>query len=583
LASDIWYGTSGPRSARIVVVGESWGWEEQQARAPFVGQSGQELRRMIAEAGLDPDECFYTNVVPERPDGNEMWRFFSPTKGAVAPFVRGLYPLPNVVEGLRCLHEQLRAIKPLVVVACGNYALWALTNCTSWSTPAEAEGRRVPSGIMQWRGSQWYCDAVPDLATLPLVPLIHPAAILRAWYNRAVTVHDLRERVCKQGLARDWRGPKPQVHAPPTFEHARSTLIHWINSCNNGNKLRLMNDIETARGLMTCIGFADSPQFAMSIPFIRTGYGQPFESYWTYEEEKTLVKLIRTLLSHPNCLVEGQNYLYDIQYIQKFLGCTPQHAFDSMLAHHLLFPGTPKGLDYLSSLYCKYHWYWKEDHKEWDMRGSIEQLLQYNALDCLKNFEINTVLKDLIPKLGQEAQWAEEMEKNSLALEMMNRGIRIDTGERGMFLMNLCAEADSMAFWFNRILPQEFVSPDAGKGVAAWWQSPHQQRRFFGTDLGFNLPTNRKTDRKTFNGEALTQLGDRHPEFIRLFEALELFRSIRVFTNTFVRAELDDAPGGSRMRCMFNTAGTETFRWSSSENAFGRGTNLQNIPKGEED
>jgi hypothetical protein len=36
------------------------------------------------------------------------------------------------------------------------------------------------------------------------------------------------------------------------------------------------------------------------------------------------------------------------------------------------------------------------------------------------------------------------------------------------------------------------------------------------------------------------------------------------------------------MKCSFNTAGTETFRWSSSTNAFWRGTNLQNIPKGEE-
>jgi hypothetical protein len=65
-----------------------------------------------------------------------------------------------------------------------------------------------------------------------------------------------------------------------------------------------------------------------------------------------------------------------------------------------------------------------------------------------------------------------------------------------------------------------------------------------------------------------------------IFDALEEFRSISVFHNTFVKAPLDP---GDRMRCMFNVSGTETFRWSSSKNAFGRGTNLQNIPAGEED
>ena len=143
-----------------------------------------------------------------------------------------------------------------------------------------------------------------------------------------------------------------------------------------------------------------------------------------------------------------------------------------MLAHHLLFPGTPKGLNYLSSLYCRYHWYWKEDHKEWDMRGSIEQLLEYNALDCLRNFEVNTVLHNLIPKMGMEALWPEEMEKNQLALEMINRGVRIDTEERGQFLLGLIGEADSLAFWFEKVLPQAMVSPDAKRGVAAWWASP---------------------------------------------------------------------------------------------------------------
>jgi uracil-DNA glycosylase len=579
--TDIWHGTSGPRTAPIMVVGEAWGYEEQIEGRPFVGQSGQELRRMLAEAGIQPESCFFTNVIPARPEGNEMWRFFEPAKGATLPPLRGLHPLPELRSALESLYAQIRTVQPKVVVACGNYALWALTNCTSFSTTQDSMGRRVPSGIMQWRGSQWWADVMGDPQPVPLVPLIHPAAILRAWYNRAVTVHDLRERVAKQALRGDWRAATPATTlAPPSHDEAVRHLKRWLERCQDGEQLRLVNDIETARGLMTCIGFADSPQFAMSVPFIRSRPGASFENFWSTADELTLIRAMRPLLSHPNCLVEGQNYLYDIQYIQKYLGVTPNHSFDSMLAHHLLFPGTPKGLDYLSSLYCHYHWYWKEDHKEWDMKGTIEDLLEYNALDCLRNFEINTELRSLIPKMGQSEQWKEEMEKNQLALEMMNRGIAIDTRRRAQLMMDLSVEAENLAYWFQSMIPQHVASPDAGPKVVPWWQSAAQQRRFFSEDLGLRLPINRKTGNETFGYDALVVLKEKHLELTRLFDNLIMFRSIKVFHNTFIKAELEP---GNRMKCMFNTAGTETFRWSSSSNAFGRGTNLQNIPSGEED
>lgn len=582
--TDFWFGTSGNRSAEFFVVGESWGFEEAAEQKPFVGNSGHELKRMLLEAGITEAQCFFTNVVASRPDGNEMWRFFFEASSGPAPPLRGLHPMPIIEEGLRALYQQLEAVKPKVIIALGNYALWALTNCTSWSTTADSEGRRCPSGIMQWRGSLWYADAAPGrLSTVPLVPAIHPSAILRAWYNRAVTVHDFRERAKTQGLSGDWRAKTaPVVWAPPPFAQALGKLESWRAQCDR-EPLRLMNDIETARGLMTCIGFADSPHFAMVLPFIKVKPGQPFESYYEPREEFLLSCAIRSLLSHPNCFVEGQNYLYDTQYILRFLAILPNHKFDSMLAHHLLFPGTPKGLDYLSSLYCHYHWYWKEDHKEWDMRGTIEALLQYNAVDCTRNFEVNTELQRLIPQMGQSEQWAEEMEKNALALEMMIRGVKIDTGRRAQLSLELQIAADDMANWFEGLLPQAVVSPQIDmrkKGARPWWQSVHQQKRFFSEDLGLRLPKNRKTDRDTMGHEALQTLKERHPEFTKVFDALTDFRSIRVFHNTFVKAELGS---DSRMRCMFNTAGTETFRWSSSEDAFGSGTNLQNIPKGEED
>jgi DNA polymerase I-like protein with 3'-5' exonuclease and polymerase domains len=114
------------------------------------------------------------------------------------------------------------------------------------------------------------------------------------------------------------------------------------------------------------MGFADSTRFAMCVPFIRRGLSDgSFESYWTPEQEAEILLWIRKTLSHPKIKVVGQNYIYDTQYIQHEMGLSPPLTHDTMLAQNVLFPGTPKDLGYLSSLYCKYHWYWKDDVKDW--------------------------------------------------------------------------------------------------------------------------------------------------------------------------------------------------------------------------
>lgn len=579
--NDIWFGTSGSRSAPIVIIGESWGAEELAQQRPFVGGSGQELRRMLAEAKIDINDCFLTNVVPARPHANDMTEFFYPTdeaKHGHHPPLRGLYPTPIVRNGLAALEAQLRAIRPRLVIAAGNYALWALTECTK---PVSVQTRRgavrAPSGIDSWRGSQWYANALPpDLVQTKVLPIFHPAAILRAWYNRACTVHDLQARV-PLALSDSWRpNPTPTLLAPPGFDVACEVLRGWLDRAHKDERIRILCDIETKQSLITCIGFADSPSFAISIPLVLNGQ---LESYWTREQELVLFTLIRKLLSHPNILIEGQNFSYDVQYFRRYYAVVPKLDFDSMLAHHLLFPGTPKGLDYLSSLYCAHHWYWKDDGKEWDGSGTVRDLCLYNAEDCVRNFEINTELRRLIPEMGLSEQWEEVIATAHLLQRMMFRGVRIDRSRRAELAMSLGTTAEEFAHWFEKIIPQSIFTGDK-RNPTPWYRSATQQRDIFANVFGFALPNHKKTGNVTFGKEALSILKTKHPEFIRLFNALSDFRSLRVFKNTFIDAELDI---DNRMRCSYNAAGTETFRFNSAANAFGSGTNLQNIPKGNED
>jgi uracil-DNA glycosylase family 4 len=574
---DLFFGTSGPKNADIVLVGESWGSEEEQAQRPFVGQSGKELDRILEESRIRSALVFKTNVISAKPNGNETELFFEEnTKGR--PKWRGLHPSSFAKTEIDRLHSQLRVIRPKLVIAHGNYALWALSEglCSISSIRSKIDGvsRLVPGGILSWRGSM----LTSTDSNSKLLPVIHPAAILRAWYLRAVTVHDLKTRV-KQALENDWIDKwAPYILAPPTFEDAIICLEGWLIQAEIA-PVRLVCDIETARGLMTCIGFG-TDRVGLTIPFVRLRPGRQFDSYWRPQEEVHLARLIRRILSHPNILIEGQNFLYDTQYIQHYEGVSPRCDFDTMLAHHLLFPGTPKGLDYLSSLYCRFHRFWKDDNKEWDLNADETQHLRYNAEDLLRTYECATVLRRMIVDLGQKEQWEWEKKKAALALRMMNRGIRIDTKRRSQYGFELSAALSDTQRRLTTIIPNSLTESLVKSSKKPWYSSPKQQQTLFYDRLGLPPQRSRKTGSVTVDDEALETLKTKFPEIAPIFDLILISRSIGVFHNTFVNAELE--PDG-RMKCSFNPAGTETFRWSSSQNAFWRGTNLQNIPKGDEE
>lgn len=585
--TDLWYGTTGPRDARIMFVGESWGASEAYTKLALQGAAGQECDCILHESGLRRDEIFCTNCFAAQPPSNDAWRFFDHTKSGAKTW-KNLHITPWIESELQRLFHQIEHIAPTIVIAAGNYALWALMEeglCSFGSEPTGQDASvRVPTGIASWRGSM----LVSAEGRLPpeqkLLPIYHPAAILRAWYLRDVTIHDLSSRL-PLALSGDWRpSPPPTIHAMPDFERANKVLDNWIAHAFCGNVLRLSHDIETARGIITCMAFADGPyssgSTALVIPLVRPRSDGAFENYWSETEELTLTRKMILLWSHPNVRIEGQNYNYDTQWIEAFYGSRPNLDFDTMLAHHLLWPGTPKALDYISSLYNHYYWYWKDDNKEWDVKGNFEQHLRYNAEDALRTHECATELRQQIAAQGFEALWETEKEKNSLALDMMRRGIAINRPLRAELGFNLAFEKSRINTWLKSLMPQSFLgdlAPTSSK--KSWWDSPSQQKTLFYDILGLPVQKNRKTGSATVDAEALEKLRGIAPEFERIWSAIETQRSISVFHNTFIKAELEL---DGRMKSSFNTAGTETFRWSSSTNAFWRGTNLQNIPKGEE-
>ncbi|HUO55769.1 MAG TPA: uracil-DNA glycosylase [Rhodoblastus sp.] len=148
----------GEPDAKIMIVGEGPGADEDRIGKPFVGRAGQLLDKMLAAIGLDRTKVYIANVVPWRPPGNR-----TPTPQELAaclPFVR----------------RQIELVSPDFLVLLGASAAQTLLN--------EKEG------IMRLRG-HWR-DYSCGNKTIRALPMLHPAYLLRAPLKKAQAWRDLR-------------------------------------------------------------------------------------------------------------------------------------------------------------------------------------------------------------------------------------------------------------------------------------------------------------------------------------------------------------------------------------------------------
>jgi hypothetical protein len=284
---------------------------------------------------------------------------------------------PILVEGYHSLLKEINLVKPTLLIALGNTPLWTLTG--RW-------------GITKWRGSQLTqtsADLLEQTASPPpkVVPTYHPAAILRQYEWRAVALNDLRRAKREAGTA-TYRLPEWTFIIRPSLVQALGTLGALYERLERGPTL-LSFDLETRAGHIACSGLAWDRNNALCVPFMCVE--QP-DGYWPAEEEALVLEELHRVLTHPNARVLGQNLLYDAQYTYKHWHFVPRIVFDTMVAHHVAFSGLPKALDFLSSMYCSSHTYWKDDGKNWEPSIGEEQLWRYNCEDCVRTFEIAEVL-----------------------------------------------------------------------------------------------------------------------------------------------------------------------------------------------
>jgi uracil-DNA glycosylase family 4 len=149
----------GNPQAKVMLVGEAPGADEDRQGLPFVGVSGQLLDRMLATIGLDRTSVYITNIVPWRPPGNRQ-------------------PTPQEIAACKPFVERhIALVQPKILALVGGVAMKALLN--------------TDDGIMRVRGT-WRSYTSPELKTpIKAIATYHPSFLLRSPGQKAQSWQDL--------------------------------------------------------------------------------------------------------------------------------------------------------------------------------------------------------------------------------------------------------------------------------------------------------------------------------------------------------------------------------------------------------
>ena len=151
--------SDGSPDARLMLIGEAPGRDEDLQGVPFVGRSGQLLDRILAAIGHDRTNSYITNVIPWRPPGN---RSPTPLETAICrPFVE----------------RQIELVDPDVIVFLGGVAAKELLETTEGVMRLRGKWKTYPPQDGKWRA----------IATL------HPAYLLRQPAQKRLAWRDFLE------------------------------------------------------------------------------------------------------------------------------------------------------------------------------------------------------------------------------------------------------------------------------------------------------------------------------------------------------------------------------------------------------
>lgn len=538
----------GSLSARLVVVGEAPGEREDVAKRPFVGATGATLADWWRQSGLQRSDFYLTNVLKERPPNNDLTKV-DPNE------------IRHAIADLRAELDMLE--DPWLIVPMGNLALSAVLGKT---------------GILKHRGSIYGYERSGGL--VKTIPTIHPAATFREPRLGKRCIRDW-QRIAGDSQFRELRLPEREHYIRPSL----ADVEHFVRLVDKeADSLAL--DIETPRGVWTCIGFSYDAGFSITIPLTRQYWGDDCERIW---------QLVAGLLASdiPKTM---QNGLFDSYYIRWHGLVVNNWQWDTLAMHHALEPVDEHSLAYMASLDTREP-YWKDEAKDPDEMAKYarheDAFWVYNGKDVAVTYELQETYFEQLTREERDEHSAEQSIRQQYEsrgehgvhsrlrfyqrhyrdmfeplLGMSLSGIRLDEGRRLGRHDQLKMDAETCLHALTELAGEPL---HAKTGL-----SPIKLKRFMYETLGLPKQTNRARGSVTTDETAIRRLMQRYPDKFRVAgQSILDFRRYSKLA-TFMAGGLADDDGFVRCQYRFTT---DTGRLSSSSNPRGTGMNLQNIDR----
>ena len=318
-------------------------------------------------------------------------------------------------------------------------------------------------------------------------------------------------------------------------------------------------DIETNRSLeMTCFGFSFDEKRAWCVPMVVS----PREGYY-YSDTPRILRALAVAMRDNTTVIH--NSLFDLFVMGYKYGIpAPRRVYDTMLAHHRLFPEVEKSLGHCLSLYTDQPYHKNEGVFEAHGHEQQTQLYEYNAKDVIRM----ALLQPQIDATAANFKATESIQQvnDSVVpyLTAMLQGIRYDDAK----LDDIIANNDrhqNVLLRFLRLLVGKDLNPNSPKQVADYLYNR----------LGYKRPSKDVTSEK-----ALLQLRLSKPDNPVMALILR-YRSLAKESGQLKFPPWDGVRplDHKRITTAYNLAGTTSYRLASRRLLGKWGTNVQNFPK----
>lgn len=510
---------AGDVESDIAIVGEYPGAQEAATGVPFSGGSGRVLWDALRQQKIYQPHCYVTNVV-KRP------------VSVKSPVSNYEYDLWN-----EAFNWEMTQIKPKVIVCLGNTALHALLGF---------------DGITKYRGSVYEYNGIP------VVVANNPALVLRNPETEIIFAMDM-EKVARV-YRKEYKTPTIKKIINPSYSQA----MDYIEAIRRKHKV-FSADIEITGYETACLGLGISSQEAMCINF-----RDKFTNRFTAEEEFNVIQSFVTMCDDPSTYSIAQNGNFDSYFMGYKDHAVFQVNFDTLLAHHTLYPKLPHNLGFLTSQYTD-HPYYKDDIETFKEGGDIDTFWEYNCQDCAVTFEVyEKELEELKDQKLFDFFTNHVMRLQPHLSKTTATGVLVDIKRKEALSQEIGKDVEKLRASVIEAARDVLNDPDYTLNP-----NSHKQLQTFLFDRAKVKYKKRSTDAKS--REEISKDPRTSPQLSEFLARLGQYATEQKYHSVYVESKVDP---DNRFRSEFKQYGVSRApgRLSSGQTIWGSGGNAQNQP-----